>query len=133
MTGQRDKHTERDAAIVAKRKEGRTLRSLAQEFGLSFESIRRIECGALRREQEAADGVIIDLSVRTLNGIQNATPPHFGPIKDNYGPLTRADEPELIRRVLAIGRDAMAAAPNMGKKSLAEIDAWLASRGVAWS
>ena len=112
------------ARIVARRKEGRTLRSIAQEFGLSVEQIRRIEFKAWRREKEATDGVV-GLSVRTQNALANVVGRH-------YGPVTKADEPELIKRVVAAGRDAFAGANNVGKKTLIEIDAWLAGHGAAW-
>ena len=121
----RSMHPERDAAILAKRKEGRTLRSLAAEYGVSAETIRGIEYRAWRREQEAADGVV-GLSVRTRNAIANIVG------LDHYGPITTADEPELTKRVAAAGRDAFAGATNCGKKTLLEIDAWLASHGAAW-
>ena len=124
MTHQ-SKHSERDAAIVAQRKAGRTLRSIATEFGVSFESVRRIECVAERRQREAEAGVV-DLPVRTRNAIANVVG------IDHYGPITEADEPELIKRVVAAGRDAFIGANNVGKKTLLEIDAWLARHGAAW-
>ena len=43
----------RNVEIAAKRKAGRTLRSLAAEYGLSAESIRRIEIATERRERES--------------------------------------------------------------------------------
>ena len=115
----------RDAEIVAKRKAGRTLRSIAEEFGLSVELVRRIEFHAWRREQEAADGVV-GLSVRARNAIGNIVG------LDHFGPITRTDEPELVKRVIAAGRGAFAGASNVGKKTLVEIEAWLAGHGAAW-
>ena len=131
------KHPERDAEIVAQRKAGRTLRSIAKEFGLSVESDRRIEVVAWRREQKPKDS--IELSVRTRNAILNAgwypdvTGDEHAQRFFDEGPGAAQFEKAFAQHVAELGRAAFLELPNCGKKTLAEVETWLEGHGLRWS
>lgn len=138
----------RDAEIYRERRAGRTLRALAAEFGVSVEAIRGAEFREERRR--AVPKGRVRLSIRTRNAILNAS---WFPAQteDEYPQLT-ADEHALRRafsenetpegaqfekafaqHVAALGQDAFLELPNCGKKTLAEVGAWLEGHGVRWS
>jgi hypothetical protein len=119
------KNEERDAAIVAKRKEGRTLQSIADEYGLSRDSVRRIEA-AWRREQRPTGG---GLSIRARNGVLNALGRYRS---EHYYRFTEAVDikPALAAYAIAeIGEAALKGLPNVGVGTIREIKAWLAKYG----
>jgi hypothetical protein len=117
---------ERDAALVAERKEGRTLQALADEYGLSPESIRRIEAVALWREERPKSG----LSVRTRNGVVNALGRYRS--EHYYRFLEAVDaKPALAAHEIAeIGEAALRELPNVGNVTIREIKDWLAKHGL---
>jgi hypothetical protein len=125
----------RDAEIYRKRQAGRTLRSIAAEFGVSVEAIRGAEFREERRRQAPKDG--IRLSVRTRNAILNAC--WFLDLEEHAerrayeGPEAAEFDRALAQQVAALGRAAFLELPNCGKKTLAEVDTWLKGHGLRWS
>jgi hypothetical protein len=119
----RTQKAQRDAEIVAKRKAGRTLKSIGDEYGLSRESIRRIEAHEEQREQRAKE--YFGLSTRARNSVLNA----IGAV----GHDSAADEQGFARQVAQMGKAAFIGKANLGKKTLLELDAWLKARGLKWS
>jgi len=67
--GRNDRNPERDAEIYAKRKAGRTLRSLGEEYALHHQRIRDIAITQERLERERACGYE-GLSTRALYSIR---------------------------------------------------------------
>jgi predicted transcriptional regulator len=109
---------ERNIAIVARRKDGRTLQALAQKFGLNAEEVQQIERRIASRVRGTPD--IVGLKTGTRNSLLNAVG------------CSGHDIPALIRRTVVFGREALAKEPGIGKKALAEIDAWLEAQGAWW-
>jgi hypothetical protein len=130
----------RDAEIYTKRQAGRTLRALAAEFGVSVEAIRGAEFREERRKQAPKDS--IRLSPRARNSILNAC---WSPDltanehaqrhawSENEGPEVVQLDKALAQQVAELGRAAFLELPNCGKKTLAEVDAWLKAHGLRWS
>jgi hypothetical protein len=127
----------RDAEIYRERQAGRTLRALAAEFGLSRDAIRGAEFREERRRQAPKNS--IRLSTRTRNSILNAC---WSPdlTADEHAQRYAFDESHdealdkaLAHQVAALGQAAFVGLPNCGKKTLAEVDAWLKGHGLRWS
>lgn len=61
------KHEQRDNEIYARRKAGRTYKSLSSEFGISLERVRQICEKAKRREEREEKGNEFDNRICSLN------------------------------------------------------------------
>jgi DNA-directed RNA polymerase alpha subunit len=113
-------YEERNRAIVAADRQGRTLRSIGDEFDLSPERVRQIVLRAQRETRRIVDTQVdwtpdtpieaLDLSVRARNVLRNEDM------------VTVAD---LLQRSAA---DLMWL-PNFGRRTLAEVRAFLAAKG----
>lgn len=115
----------RDAAILSARKAGRSLRSLAAEFGVSMETIRQAEFRAERRQRGKRE-----LSVRAMNVIWGSLPDarlKFDSYHDNF-----IDASAVARRVAEMGKAAFRAQYNCGKTTVAEIETWIRKYGFRW-
>jgi hypothetical protein len=116
-------YTERNAAIYGQRKAGRTLRAIADDFGLSRDRIRGIECREERRELHPEE---FELSVGAANVINNT----LGLAPADYENDDLAEELKTLARLVAeAGRYAFVGKPNCGVKTLAEIEAWTGRYG----
>lgn len=111
---------EREAAILAAREQGKTLRVIGEEFGLSVERIRGI---VARAERKRADPNAHELSVRAINVIKN-TLPMFG--HDDGNSYYGFKNPKAVaEQVASAGVKTLKDSNNCGKKTIAEIEAWL--------
>jgi hypothetical protein len=116
---------ERNAAICAARQEGRTLRSIADEFGLSLDRVRMI---AWREEKRALHGEP-ELSPRAFNVIRNSIADDMATneCRDDF-----ADPSAVAKLVAEAGRGSFEGAGNCGKVTMAQIEAWMARYGFYW-
>lgn len=115
----------RHAKALSMRREGQTLQAIAAEMGVSRERVRQMVKKAERLElqkQLAAEKPHLMLSVRTRNCL-------LGEYRATCGAHDRGDPPpSLVRAWLDAGT--LKRVPNMGKKSVAEVAAWLAAIGA---
>ncbi|HKI62662.1 MAG TPA: hypothetical protein VKA31_10250 [Mariprofundaceae bacterium] len=109
----------RNEQIVDLRKKGESFRSIGKKFGIGPDAVRSVIIKAdLNAFSECAYG-LTGLSVRAKNGILNALPQDvYRAVKDG----TRVVGIDDVRGCMPIG------ATNIGKKTLEEIELWLASK-----
>ena len=116
---------ERYAKVLAMRRAGQTLQAIANGMGLSCERVRQMEKKAERMESEkqlAPEKPHLLLSVRARNCLLS----EYWSKSANY---TQDDPPPaLVRDWLDSGT--LRKIPNMGKKSIQEVAAWLAAIGA---
>lgn len=109
--------------MAARKAEGATQRAIGEEFGVSKGRVRDIIAStqhrARMRDQQPNRAA---LPVRA----QNALPYVIDEAEDD-----RAErDKRLPDRVAALTRRQIAKVPNLGKQTLAEIEAWLWERGL---
>jgi hypothetical protein len=113
----------RCAEALRQRREGKTFAAIAAEMGVSRERVRQMTIQGERREEalKNAEASPLDvLSVRAKNCL----------LAEKYSSSTGRDEPtpQEVRAWLDSGR--LKKIPNMGKKSVQEVAAWLAAIGA---
>ena len=111
--------------MAARKAEGATHRAIGEEFGISKERVREVIAGAKHRERlRDQEPNRAALSVRAWNGLSNSiSQPEESP--------TERDQ-RLPGRVAALTRKQLSDTPNLGKSTIAEIEAWLWQRGLSF-
>lgn len=119
------KSVERYAKVLAMRRAGLTLKAIGDDLRLSRERVRQMAKKAERLEREkmlSSERPHLLLSVRTRNCL-------LAEYWHTHTYSTRDDPPPaLVRRWLDSGE--LRKIPNMGKKSVQEVAAWLAAIGA---
>ena len=117
---------ERGARMAAMKAQGATQRAIGKAFGISAERVRNV----VRRAQARAE--LLDeqpnraaLSVRARNAL-----PYV--IEEPEEDRTELDK-RLPCRVAALTRADIGKVPNLGKQTIAELEAWLWERGLSFS
>jgi DNA-directed RNA polymerase alpha subunit len=104
---------ERNEEIARLRSEGMTYKAIGSRFGLGVEAVRGIVVRSERhREQVRKSSVYDALSIRALNCLVN-----------------HSIDPEDLDQICAKMPSYFLRMPNFGRKSLAEIEEYVASRG----
>ncbi len=116
---------DRAARMAARKAEGASHRAISEEFGISKERVRDVIAGVQHRasilDQEPNRAA---LSVRASNALASIIDqPETDP--------TERDQ-RLPGRVAALTRKQLRDAPNLGKSTIAEIEAWLWERGLTF-
>ena len=109
-------------SVLQQRRAGRTLAEIGRELGRSCERVRQMQALAERREKALINGKAspLDLlSVRAKNCL----------LAEKYSSTGRDEPtPQEVRVWLDSGR--LKKIPNMGKKAVQEVAAWLAAIGA---
>ncbi|MBT2245824.1 hypothetical protein JQK15_20120 [Sphingobium sp. BHU LFT2] len=114
---------ERPKQMLAMKAEGKTMRDIAATFGISVDRVRQLIAQMQLREKRRAEqpnGVA--LSTRAYHVLKNLI----------YEPEDDPAERDRLfpERVAALTRVQVFDAPNSGKKTTDEIEAWLWERGL---
>ncbi len=117
---------ERPRQMLAMKAEGRTLREIAATFGISVHRVRQIMARKqLRDKRRAEEPNGVALSTRAYYVLKNI----IDEPEDD-----RAERDRLFPgRAAALTRTQVFDAPNSGKKTVDEIEAWLWERGLFFS
>lgn len=117
---------DRGARMIDMKADGMTLRQIAEDFGISVDRVRELMARAQSRTRmERTEPNRAALSVRAANAVRFLI-----------------DEPEqdpgerdalLPSRVAALTRTQMLGVSNAGRRTIAEIEAWLWDRGLGFS
>lgn len=117
---------DRGARMIAMKADGKTLKQIADAFGIGVDRVRQLMARVqLRARMESAEPNRAALSVRAENVVRSLI-----------------DEPEqdpsgrdalLPHRVAALTPTQILDAPNAGRRTVAEIEAWLWDRGLCFS
>lgn len=119
------KGAERNAKVLAMRRAGRTLRSIGAELGFTDEAVRQMAIRAERLEQEMllySEKPLLMLSVRARNCLIAEFRIVCPTANIAFPP------PALVREWHDAGK--LEGIPNMGKKSVQEVAAWLSAIGA---
>lgn len=114
---------DRGIRMAARKAQGATQRAIGEEFGVSKERVRDIIASTQRQTRMRVEQPNrAALSVRA----QNALPYVIDEPEDD-----RAErDKRLPGRVAALTKRQIAKVPNLGKQTIAEIEAWLWERGL---
>lgn len=109
-------HDDQAVTVLRGRREGKTLRGLADELGISREQVRGLECRGMQLEEYiASDDPQYELSTRAMNVLLNGV----------GRPLT----PERVRAHYQTVHELLLL-PNMGRASVMEIQNWFKLHGL---
>jgi hypothetical protein len=120
---------ERDAEIVRLRQEGRTLQSIGDEFGLCRDRIRYI---AVKHERLLRNPARRELSVRAINAVLNVPGVASSPSRGYWGDGFAEPLEAVAQKVAEAGRSAFVGRYNCGRKTITELEAWIAKYGFSW-
>lgn len=117
---------DRGAQMIAMKAEGKTQRQIADSFGISTDRVRQLIARAQSRTRmQVQEPNRAGLSVRAVNVV------HLFIAEPETDPSER--DRLLPGRIASLTRAQLRDAPNSGKATMAEIEAWLWDRGLCLS
>ncbi len=116
----------RGERMIAMKEKGKTLRDIADEFGIGVERVRQIMARVhYRARMDATQPNRATLSVRAYNVLQYLI------VEPETDPSER--DRRLPERVAALTRNQILKTGNAGKVTVAEVEAWLWERGLCFN
>ncbi|MCH4894975.1 hypothetical protein GO308_17875 [Sphingomonas sp. SFZ2018-12] len=117
---------DRGARMAARKAAGATYREIAAEFGVSKDRIRDLIAASERRaKSRIKEPNRSALSVRARNVLPLII------VEPETDPIER--DAQLPSRVAALHKRDLKGVPNLGKQTVAELEAWLWERGLVFS
>ena len=117
---------ERGAHMIAMKADGKTLRQIADAFGISVDRVRQLIADMQSRTRlEQIEPNRAALSVRAANAVRF--------LIDEPEQDPRERDAALPNRVAALTRKQVLGLSNAGRRTIAEIEAWLWDRGLSFS
>jgi hypothetical protein len=126
------RNPDRDREIVLMREAGMTLREIAEEVGLSRERVRGVIARAWRDEQPLESWSPHDRIYRFAPSARAGHAIYYAVYK-TYGEIPDDISPESAARVLARWTRRDLAGHNTGRKTIAELERWLADFGLTFA